>query len=95
MEIKNYELTDVLKHTLNKFKNGKIIVCCNSENMAKNFIHTCYENNVKWFDNSNDENTFWDMGNGKDIYYNFEDNMLWWGSLEQYENKNKEIICWE
>ena len=63
-------------------KNGMVIKC-NSEEEAQEFIKEAYKQGFEWFLTiyGNEEKTFWDTG-FSEIYYYLEDNRITWGTKD-------------
>ena len=72
-----------------KLKNG-MVIRCNSEEEAKEFIKEAYKQGFKWFltINGNKEKTYWDTGYSE-IYYHLEDNRITW-SPKDFDNDSIE-----
>ena len=83
-----------MKFNWEDFKNGKIVVHCDTEKEAKKFIKQCYKHGLKWRYGS-ENNTYWEDVNEK-IYYECDDVYIYyldWKSNEitvvEYKEDNK------
>ena len=67
-------------------KNGMVIKC-NSEEEAKEFIKEAYKQGFKWVltINDNKEKTYWDTGYSE-IYYRLGDNRITWSTMYSGNN---------
>ena len=70
-------------------KNGMVIKC-NSEEEAQEFIKEAYKQGFKWFltINDNKEKTYWDTGYSE-IYYYLESNKIKWSPMD-FDNNSIE-----
>ena len=57
-----------MKFNWEDFKNHKCVVCCKTEEEAKEFIHECYKHGISWIHSCENE-TNWEWYE-KDTYYN-------------------------
>lgn len=78
------------------FKHNKIVVLCDTEEEAKDFLEECYKRKFCWVSDTIKE-TFWGEYKDKTCYsndFNF-DNRLGYGTIDFYQKRNYKIIKWE
>ena len=78
------------------FKHNKIVVLCDTEEKAKDFLEECYKRKFCWVSNITKE-TFWEQYKNETCYsndFNF-DNRLGYGIKDFYQERDYKIIKWE
>ena len=88
-----------MKFNWEDFKNGKIVVHCDTEKEAKKFIKQCYKHGIKWH-YGDENNTHWEDADEKIyyecdceyIYYTHYGNFYWKSNgitVVEYKEDNK------
>lgn len=79
------------------FKNKKIVVHCDTEEKAKDFVKECYRHRIKWLSKENDDTTFWEEYENDTFYFGSSTNsqigILTYGNYE--DAKDKTVFEWE
>lgn len=78
----------------NDFKNNKIAVRCINEDVARDFVNKCFDNNLKWYVESNNLNKKINYDYGCKTTYSFEGHNLYRTYDDWYKESDYTIFEW-
>lgn len=77
------------------FKNGKIVVHCDTEEKSKDFLKECDKQGIKWICGCNaSKHTYWKKERENLTYMCYRNNLKY-DSYKYFKEEDEEIIKWE